>query len=696
MKKEESNIGQLSLFDVIDGGKHGEAENVNLIKIKHKIMVDAAEFESIDEIFSGYSKLQVITFSYNWDFINKLLKYFEYVEIILGATCIVDKDSKMPYIFANATQIQKAACKYKRVSDMLQSGKLIIKVSTTIVDHRKLYILTSDNGDSKVVDTTANMSRNAWDGSHMENYNYDDSELGYEDAIAEFDAAWSMAEEIPYSCITTKTITSEEDMIENNPIITKIKKMDTAIVLREDTSQANLDYVNYCIEYQKDVEFYKKVTKNIGLKTEKGLTQISSRNIKRMESNFRRSLNGQKCHVSVEKYPELTFDYDSEKAYLNGEELNLHPSEDEVKHDISELLKIFNNYDEFINGRKYLQPNHFKLLNAVFSSPFTSKLRNDADITGVGDGSLPLFMLLVSKNPSVGKTFMMSVILKLMTGKNIPEEKGVEVGKDKLKALQTGSKGIPIFVDEISSGYISQKGDYLKNPEQCERLSLHCMPLVVFASNEILSLEEKYRKRIMLISYEGCLPSTVDQSEYKSRGKAILNRLTNAFYREYLRRMLPQINDVVRHMYDIEHREDGYYPDIMSISSNVIIDILNEYGYDIPEYIRPLTWNHDYSINATSVSSDALEQIEGLYKTNKKDFIIDTVADTVTLVLGKTGEIEKMFLAWERCLPNEICAESTPSRDVCRIKFKKTQLETFLGHTLSNGFMSFIQSKRRR
>ena len=125
MKKEESNIGQLSLFDVIDGGKHGEAENVNLIKIKHKIMVDAAEFESIDEIFSGYSKLQVITFSYNWDFINKLLKYFEYVEIILGATCIVDKDSKMPYIFANATQIQKAACKYKRVSDMIQSGKLI-------------------------------------------------------------------------------------------------------------------------------------------------------------------------------------------------------------------------------------------------------------------------------------------------------------------------------------------------------------------------------------------------------------------------------------------------------------------------------------------------------------------------------------------------------------------------------------------
>lgn len=34
MKKEESNIGQLSLFDVIDGGKHGEAENVNYSAIQ--------------------------------------------------------------------------------------------------------------------------------------------------------------------------------------------------------------------------------------------------------------------------------------------------------------------------------------------------------------------------------------------------------------------------------------------------------------------------------------------------------------------------------------------------------------------------------------------------------------------------------------------------------------------------------------
>lgn len=62
MKKEESNIGQLSLFDVIDGGKHGEAENVNLIKIKHKIMVDAAEFEQLMKYFQVIANCRLLHF----------------------------------------------------------------------------------------------------------------------------------------------------------------------------------------------------------------------------------------------------------------------------------------------------------------------------------------------------------------------------------------------------------------------------------------------------------------------------------------------------------------------------------------------------------------------------------------------------------------------------------------------------------
>ena len=55
--------------------------------------------------------------------------------------------------------------------------------------------------------------------------------------------------------------------------------------------------------------------------------------------------------------------------------------------------------------------------------------------------------------------------------------------------------------------------------------------------------------------------------------------------------------------------------------------------------------------------------------------------------------IEKMFESWSRSLPNEIGATVIPSRDLCRIDFRKDKLEKFLGHSLSTGFLSFLQGK---
>jgi len=262
-----------------------------------------------------------------------------------------------------------------------------------------------------------------------------------------------------------------------------------------------------------------------------------------------------------------------------------------------------------------------------------------------------------------------------------------------LEKEQICIKGIPIFVDEISGRFISDKEDFLKDPERCEKGQVSTMPLIVFASNNVLSLEEKFRKRMMFINFDGAMPSTIDQSAYKSRGIAIVNRLGTAFFREYLRRMIPQINGIINYMYDVEHREDGYYPDVMAISSQTIIDILTDYGYDIPNYVKRLTWNDDYSVNSVSVSEDFLEQIDSLYRTNRKDFKIDTVTNLVSIELGRNKNIEKMFESWSRSLPNEIGATVIPSRDLCRIDFRKDKLEKFLGHSLSTGFLSFLQGK---
>lgn len=694
MKKDKFDDNQLSLFDVIDGGKQDE-NNRNVMKFKKKQLIDI-QYAPYEEMFSGFNKLQVITFSYDLNFINNIMQYFETAEIILGAKFIVDRDEMLPSLLADAAALKDGITKYKRLSNMLKNGNLIIKVSTSIVDHRKLYILSADDGRTRVLSPSANLSWSAWNGSHLEDYEYDDGEAGYDDAVNDFETAWSLAEEIPYACFAAKiSKNADGDIISGNPIVIKIKKMNSAIVLRQQMDEETISLTKRCLDIKNDIAEYKEVTKNIGLKTDKGVTMISPQHIKKIETNMKRTIRTKKLNIEqhTKAYPKLTFDYDEEKAYLDEKEMDLNPADNEIKNDIDEILKIFDNFKEFLNGEKNLQPNHFKLMNAVFSSPFTARLRCDASLLQVGTSSLPLFLLLSSANANCGKTFMMSALLKMMTGEVIDEQKGVNMSKDMLEKEQICIKGTPIFIDEISGRFISDKEDFLKDPERCEKGQVSTMPLIVFASNNVLSLEEKFRKRMMFINFDGSMPSTIDQSAYKSRGIAIINRLSTAFYREYLRRMIPKINDVISYMHDVEHREDGYYPDIMSISSQTIIDILTDYGYDIPDYIKRLTWNDDYSVNSVSISEDFLEQIDALYRTNRKDFKIDTVTNLVSIELGRNKNIEKMFESWARSLPNEIGATAIPTRDLCRIDFKKDKLEKFLGHSLSTGLLSFLQGR---
>lgn len=169
-----------------------------------------------------------------------------------------------------------------------------------------------------------------------------------------------------------------------------------------------------------------------------------------------------------------------------------------------------------------------------------------------------------------------------------------------------------------------------------------------------------------------------------------MRRLTNSLYREYLRRMIDAVNKLCDYMHKTANIPDEYYPDLMAISSNVLIDVFNDYGYTIPDYIKPLTWNGDYSVNASSISEEAVCQIEHLYKTNRKVFMV--FGDNVIVELGKDSSNEKMCKSWENVLPKEIKANCTPGRDSCRVEFNKTQLEKLLGHKIrTNKFAALFK-----
>lgn len=69
MKKEKIDDNQLTFFDVIDGGKH-EEDKKNIMKFKKKQLIDV-QYAPYEEMFSGFNKIQAITFSYDLSFLNK-------------------------------------------------------------------------------------------------------------------------------------------------------------------------------------------------------------------------------------------------------------------------------------------------------------------------------------------------------------------------------------------------------------------------------------------------------------------------------------------------------------------------------------------------------------------------------------------------------------------------------------------------
>lgn len=667
---------QISLFDIDSGAK----SNGYQLKCYHTEMKDVS-YPTINDLFSGFDSIRAITFSYDIAFINDIMKNFKYGEILLGAPFLVQKDTKMTEFLAetltNAKEAADAIRKYPELSDMMINGDLVIHTPTFILDHRKIYLLSSDDGKTRVIKASANMSGRAWNGERMEFYECDDSEFAYDSYKADFETAWENSEEIPAKIISVK---KTDDPIESNAIIKKLKETGNTIILQQPIQGSEEDEftnIKYVIEHDSTREEYKALLAGVNLKSKQGFIELIPKTIEKLEFNNRKRIQQKKIKVNnvTEQYPNMEYDCYEKSAKINGVEMNLNPSADEVKKDIEELIGLFNNFDQFVSRDvNKLKMTRFKLLNAMFCSPYNAKLRCTAKIKGVPVSSLPLFMLATSKTSNCGKTFMARAVLKMMTGRELDVINKESCKKEDIRFIQAGCKGIPVFVDELDNAYLSRIKDIIKNPEKCEDNQLESQPMIVFASNEADEPDEIIRKRMVFLRFDGALPSTIDKSAYKGLGDAIIRRLGTGLYREYTRRMLDEVKELLDYMIYSKDRSDSWYPDLMAISSKTIISILEDYGYNIPTYMKRLTWNDDYADNAHFIAADTFNDIHEFYLKNKKAFTL--TKDSIIIELGNDAASKKTLTSWVNTLPPEVQTKSISTRDCNKMTMNRREFES--------------------
>lgn len=675
--------GQMNLFandafSVIEGISTKDDELLKCFKSE----LQSVEYMTLKDLFSGFNMIKAITFSYDIGFINELMEHFDYGEVILGGNFLVQKDGKLNDLLAevltNAYEAGKAIQKYDKLANMLTDGDIEFKTPSFVLDHRKIYLLKSDNGRTRVIKSSANLSKKAWNNDHIEHYEYDDSKECYEAYVKDFETAWDISQAITMDVISSK---KTDNLVEENVILKGIKETGHAIVLQQPEGDISFDNIKYTIDHGAIKEKYQALLGDVKPKSKTGLFEIVPKTLEKMEYNQKKLLQKKmKTRNITERYPSLTLDLYHGEAFLNGKQLHLNPTDEEVKHDINEIIGIFHNFEQFVSSDiEKLKYTHYKLMNAIFCSPFHAKFRCASKIKGVSTDSLPLFALISSETSNSGKTFMIKAALKLMTGKELDGTKACDYSKDNIKETQLAVKGVPFFIDEIDNLYISRIKDIIKNPEKCEENQLEDMPMILFASNDVLKPDEPLRKRMIFFAMDGALPSTIDKTAYASRGKSIIRKLGTGFYREYLSKMMDKAKEELDFIIYSKEFPDDYYPKLLALSSEVIISIFEDYGYTLPSYIRKLTWNDDYSMDSNA--GEIVHEIASFCKNNKKAYKL--TKDRLLIECGIDKDSQRKINSWKNLLPAEMKAEILFTREYCKISIDRKVFEKRCGHKLS-------------
>ena len=119
----------------------------------------------------------------------------------------------------------------------------------------------------------------------------------------------------------------------------------------------------------------------------------------------------------------------------------------------------------------------------------------------------------------------------------------------------------------------------------------------------------------------------------------ILKYTGTAFYREYLRRMLDHMPILLAQMED--DTIEGA-PDILAVSSKIIVDIFREYSdMPLPEYVRNLTLDDYFSEKVTG--SYAIKTIQMAWRTNPKAFDILERTNELRYNAGATWEADRIM-----------------------------------------------------
>lgn len=595
-----------------------------------KMEFSGAETLSWQNLFSGFDTLHAITYSSGIGFVYQLLGLFEEAEIIFGCDEVISYSLQevMAYQCKIVERMRETASKMKLdLVSRIEKGSLRFYVAHKILSHEKIYLLSAKDGRKRVVMGSANLSFSAFGGKQRENICYIDGERAYE---WYWDCYCQLREDSTDEIAKDTLLCADSgEHLEELPIARTIRAK-KALVLQP------VQEVKEEIRFALDVKsLAAKFAPSVPKPDKKGKLMLSPEKIKTIR---RQVVSEQVKEKELQsEYPKLEVFPDEARVRLNGSDLDLHPSREEIAKDAALFLKYMDGYEKFHGDVSGMQKRYFEFANWFFCSPFMACMRDMAVRYNQNLLPYPVFGLVYGQSKA-GKTSFLETLLKMMIGQKT-KLSAPDFTRSSIEGLKRTVKGAPIIVDDLTNARFNQHAiETIKNDDfgVADR-QLHYPAVVISANEDVKAVAPEVIRRTVICRVQAGLTNT--EVMRSSVVRTVQREVGTAFYREYLRRMLEVVSDLLEEMKD-DASESA--PDILAASSQVLLDIFREYKEgELPSYIRFLTLEDYFSEKVTG--SYAIKTIRNAWETSRDSFEISEKTGELRYNAGATWEADRIL-----------------------------------------------------
>ncbi len=604
----------------------GNSRSLDVVKMEFA----GAETLPWQELFSGFDTLHAITYSSGISFIYRLLDLFEEAEIIFGCDEVISYSLQevMAYQCKLVERMRDTAGKMKLdLVTRIDEGVLRFYVARSVLSHEKIYLLSSKDGRKRVIMGSANLSFSAFGGGQRENICYLDGEQAY-------DWYWECycqlrkdsTDEIAKETLLTA---NDGENLEEFPIARTIRAQ-KALVLQP------VEEAREEVRFALDVKnLAAKFAPSLPKPDKKGKLMLSP---EKMKAIRRQVVSSQVQEKELQsEYPRLEIFPDDAMVRLNDAVLDLSPKAEEIQKDASLFLKYMDGYEKFHGDVIGLQRRYFEFANWFFCSPFMASMRDMAVRYNQNLLPYPVFGLVYGQSKA-GKTSFLETLLKMMIGQK-PKISAPDFTRSSIEGLKCTVKGAPIIVDDLTNARFTQHAiETIKNDGfgVADHL-LHYPAVVISANEDVKAVAPEVIRRTVICRVQAGLTNT--EVMRSSVVRTVQREVGTALYREYLRRMLRIVSDLLETLKD-DSSESA--PDILAESSQVLVNIFAEYaGQELPEYIRTLTLEDYFSEKVTG--SYAIKTIRNAWNTSRTSFEISQQGNELRYNAGATWEADRIL-----------------------------------------------------